>query len=214
MAAKKFSMGEALRFGWRTLKSNLGFFIVLLLAVALINGVPDYIANLIHEEAPTASFLISVGSWVLSIIVQMGLVRIALRFCDNEKATLGDLFSCVGFFFKYLFASILYALIVLVGLILLIVPGIIWGIKFMFYAYLIIDKGMGPIESLKRSSAITRGTKWDLFLFILLLFLINILGALCLIIGLFATAPTTMVAFAYVYRRLLGQAQGLPVSQA
>jgi len=38
---------------------------------------------------------------------------------------------------------------------------------------------------------------------------INILGTLALLIGLFATIPTTMVATAFVYRKLLSQvAQG------
>jgi predicted cobalt transporter CbtA len=37
--------------------------------------------------------------------------------------------------------------------------------------------------------------------------LINILGFLCLIIGIFATVPTTMMAIAAVYRNLLKQTQ-------
>jgi len=44
-----------------------------------------------------------------------------------------------------------------------------------------------------------------LSLFDLLLGLINLLGAICLLIGLFATIPTTMVATAFVYRKLLAQ---------
>jgi len=134
-----------------------------------------------------------------------GVNQIALRFCDGEKGEFADLFSCFPLFFKYLFGSILYRLIVLGGIILLIIPGIIWAIKFQFFSYFIVDKGLGPIESLKRSSAITRGAKWDLFLFGLLLGLINLLGAICLFIGLFATVPTAMVAMAFVYRKLLAQ---------
>ncbi len=49
------------------------------------------------------------------------------------------------------------------------------------------------------------GAKWDLFLFGLLLGLINFVGALVFLIGLFATIPTTMVAYAYVYRHLAGR---------
>jgi uncharacterized membrane protein len=92
-------------------------------------------------------------------------------------------------------------------MILLIIPAIIWGIKFRFFSYFIIDKGAGPIEALKRSSSITMGAKWDLFLFGLLLIGINILGFLALVIGLFATIPTSMVAIAFVYRKLLTQAE-------
>jgi uncharacterized membrane protein len=36
-----------------------------------------------------------------------------------------------------------------------------------------------------------------------LLFLINVLGAICLLVGLFLTVPLTMLATTFVYRKLL-----------
>ena len=178
-----------------------------LIVVGLISYGPNIIAELLKEDAPILSIIITIASRVLELIIGMGWIKIALKFCDNEKGKFADLFSCYPLFFKYLFGSILYGLIVLVGIILLIIPGIIWGIKFQFFSYFIIDKGCGPIEALKRSSVITRGAKWNLFLFGLLLVVINLLGAFCLLIGLFATIPTTMVASAFVYRKLLVQTE-------
>lgn len=91
----------------------------------------------------------------------------------------------------------------------MIVPGIILGIKFWFFDYFIMDKKVGPIEALKRSAELTSGVKWKLFLFFLALTGINILGALLLLIGLFLTIPTTMMAAAFVYRKLLAQTESL-----
>ncbi|MCU4137487.1 MAG: putative membrane protein [Thermodesulfobacteria bacterium] len=207
MVAQKFSKSEAIRFGWTTTKNNLGFFIALLIVIGLFYFVLDFIIELIKDEALILSSIMSIVFWVLDMVIQMGLIRISLRFCDNEKGEFADLFSCFPLFFKYLFGSILYGLIVVGGMMLLIIPGIIWGIKFQFFSCFIVDKGVGPIEALKRSSAITKGAKWDLFLFNLLLGLINLLGAICLLIGLFVTIPTTMVAWAFVYRRLLAQTE-------
>ena len=207
MRIQKFSKSEAIRFGWNTMKSNLGFFVGLLIIAGLIYYLPGIIAELLKEKAPIISFIITITSWVLSLVIQMGLIKIALRFSNNEKGEFADLFSCFPLFFKYLFASLLYGLIVIGGIILLIIPGIIWGIKFQFFSYFIVDKGLGPIEALKRSSTITKGAKWDLFLFGLLVWLINLLGALCLLVGLFATIPTTGVAMAFVYHKLLAQTE-------
>ena len=207
MVAQKFSKSEAIRFGWTTTKNNLGFFIALLIVIGLFYFVLDFIIELIKDEALILSSIMSIVFWVLDMVIQMGLIRISLRFCDNEKGEFADLFSCFPLFFKYLFGSILYGLIVVGGMILLIIPGIIWGIKFQFFSCFIVDKGVGPIEALKRSSAITKGAKWDLFLFNLLLGLINLLGAICLLIGLLVTIPITMVAWAFVYRRLLAQTE-------
>ncbi len=199
----KFIISEAVQFGWNTTKSNIGFFIGLLIVAGLIQYVPDIIATTIEADAPFLSSIILIASYVLSMIVMMGLIKIFLRFCDGEKGGFSDLLSCYPLFFKYLVGSILYGLIVSLGLILLILPGIIWAIKFYFFDYLIIDKGLGPIDALEKSSEITRGVKLDLFTFGILLGILNLLGLLCLLVGLFVTIPVTMVATAFVYRKLV-----------
>ena len=45
----------------------------------------------------------------------------------------------------------------------------------------------------------------EIFLFIILTCLINLLGALCLIVGIFVTAPISLIAFVYVYKELAKQ---------
>jgi hypothetical protein len=209
MAARKFSKGEAVRFGWNTAKSNIGFFIGLIIIVALINVVPLLVEGAVGEEAGALALIVSLASWVLDIEVTMGLIRVALRFCDGEKGRLSDLFSCFPLFFKYVFASILYGLISSIGVLLLIIPGIIWSVKYQFFGYFIVDKGVGPVEALKGSSRVTKGAKWDLFVFSILLGLINFLGALCLGVGLLLTIPLAMVAQAFVYRKLLAGTEGV-----
>lgn len=213
MTAEKFSISEAIHFGWNTMKSNLGFFIGLLILVFLFSSLSSIIAAKATEANIFLGIIFYIADFSLSIIISIGLVKIALRFCDNEKGRFADIFSQYPLFPQYLVGSILYGLIVFAGTILLIIPGIIWGIQFCFYDYFIVDKGLGPIEALKRSSAITRGVKWDLFVFFLILSGINLLGALCLLIGLFVTIPTTMVALAFVYRKLMAQAEIVQVSE-
>ncbi len=213
MATKKFFKREAIRFGWNVMKKNFWFFAGVLIVTGLITWISSIISELIKKEFAILSIIIGIAGWVLMIVVQLGLIKIALNLHDNKERKFSDLFSCFHLFFKYIFSSILYGLIVLGGFILLIVPGIIWSIKFQFFGYFIVDKGVGPMEALKRSSAITQGAKWNLFLFGLLLGLINLLGVLCLIIGLFAVIPTAMVAQAFVYRKLLSYVESPQVPQ-
>ena len=68
---------------------------------------------------------------------------------------------------------------------------------------------MGPIEALKKSSQITKGVKLDLLVFSFLLTGINILGVLAFGIGLILTIPTTIIATAFVYRKLLSKTSGV-----
>ena len=215
---KRFSKREAVAFGWETATHNLPFFVGLLLAVGALYAIPNLLGRFaeawvrgIPESFQTLPFkllsaftvvIVVAAAFVAQFVGQLGLLKIALRFCDGEKGRFSDLFSCFPLFFTYLFGSLLYGLIVVGGVLLLIVPGIIWAIQFQFYAYAIIDKGLGPIAALKYSSRITRGAKWDLFLFGFLTGLVILLGAVALWIGLFAPIPTAMVASGSVYRKL------------
>jgi len=200
--AQNFSKGEAVSFGWNAIKSNLGFFIMLMIIVFAIFGVLSAIDGALKETAPFLSILVNLVSTALNVLIGMGLIKISLKLCDGQKPGFGDLFSCAGLFWKNLAASLIYMAIILLGTLLLIVPGIIWGIMFQFCTYFIVDKGVGPIESLRNSAAATKGSKWNLFLFGLILGAVNLLGVLALIVGIFITIPLSMLATAYVYRKL------------
>jgi uncharacterized membrane protein len=203
MKAKRFSCSEAFKFGWDTVKSNLAFFIGLMVVYSLIIYVPAGIAGALKKNSAPLYVLIKIIASIINAIVNMGLIKIILNFHDEKHTRISDLFSCANLFFKYIFGSILFGLIVAAGTLLLIVPGIIWMIQFSFYSYFIVDKMLGPIAALKRSSAITKGVKWDLFIFGLLFLGINVLGLLALIAGLLVTVPLTMLAAVFVYRKLL-----------
>lgn len=216
MATDKFLKKEALSFGWNAFKSRVGFWIGAMVIYSAVYIIGNFVSNTEGESAGTALavFIASVIIWLLQMWVSLGMTQISLNFTDQKPVTVGMLFTAArGIFFKYLGGMILYFLIVLGGFILLIVPGIIWGIKFQFFQYFIVDEKLGPIAALKKSAAITAGVKGDLLVFGLLVGLVNLLGVLVLIVGLFATMPTTFVAMAYVYRKL-AMARAVPAPTA
>ena len=195
MKVNKFSIGEAIKFGWDKVKSNIILFAGIIIISILINAVTK------NDEQP----LILIFGLFLNQLISLGFVNSSLKITDNFKIKFDDFFSCYPLFLKYLIGSILYILMVYVGLILLIVPGIILAIRFQFYAYFIIDKEIGPIDALKKSFSLTNGALWQLLIFDLLLVCINIIGLLALILGLFVTIPLTSIANAFVYRKLMNQ---------
>jgi uncharacterized membrane protein len=207
MSPRFFSKSEAILFGWNTLKKNFGFFLGMLAIVVAVNVLGGLVMSSFSEEAPKALVIaLSVISWILDLLIGIGVIKIALKFCDQEQATYRDLFSAYRLLLNYLVGSIVYGIMVAIGFVFLIVPGIYLAVKYQFYAYLIIDKGMGPIDAIKRSGVLTEGVKRNLVLFWLALVGINILGMIALGVGLIATIPVSWLANAYVYRRLQLQA--------
>jgi hypothetical protein len=201
---KGFSVGEALSFGWDTTKSHLGFFIVMFIIILIVESIPQGISALGRDSA-ALGLIGSLLGLVIGIQVQIGTTRIGLKFADGRQAEFSDLFSGFELFVSMLIAAILVGLMVFVGMMLLIVPGIILGLIFCFYSYAIVDRGLGPIDALKHSAAVTQGARMALLGFWIVAFLLNMVGLLALFIGLFLTVPITMVAAAYVYRKLDSQ---------
>lgn len=202
---QRFSQKEAISFGWNTTKTNLAFFIIISLTLFILQIIPAVVRQFTGNQNTSVVIInsaVAIIFWLINLVTSMGVIKISLKFIDNQSASYSDLFSQFHLFFRYLLGSILYGLIVMAGLILLIIPGIIWGIKFQFFSYSIIDQDLGPVEALKRSWIITSGVKWRLFVFNITLGLINLLGLLALGVGLLVTVPTTSLAAAYVYRQL------------
>lgn len=206
MESKQFSVGEVVKYGWKTMKSHLFFFIVLLIVGALLTYLPAVGAIWAQNaNQPTWVWgLLFLLQLVLGCMVGLGFMRVSLSFVDKEKPHIGQLFTVFPKIFSYFIASVIYFIILLVGLCLLVFPGVIWGLRYMLYPYFILDKGAGPIEALKLSAESTMGAKWDLFAFFMVAYVIVLIGTLCLAVGLFAALPVVMVGSAYIYRRLAG----------
>lgn len=201
-----FSKKEAIKFGWGVMKSHSWFFVAILLISGFIPMLPNLANTLAGEEKPLVLslvlFVLSIAGFIMKLILDLGFIQIALNLHDHKPVVITDLFRSYPALLRYFLASILYFLIIIGGFILLIIPGIILSIRFQYYSYLIVDKDLGPIEALRQSWRMTKGHAWNLFLLGVLLGLINLGGALLLMIGLLATIPTTMMAQAFVFRKL------------
>ena len=206
---KLFTTGEPLKFGWQTAKQNFWFFARIILFVVAINILPEILPDIQSQGFASiiyilSSALLTIALWVIGMIINMGLIKISLLFVDGKKSVFRDLFSVHEFkiFIRYFVASLLYSLMVTLGFIIFIVPGIILGIKYYFYSYNIVDKQMGIVESFAVSNQMTYGHKKDLFIYALAVIGLNLLGILLLVIGLLWTIPTVFVGNAYLYRKL------------
>ncbi len=197
-----FLIGEAVHGGWQRAKERLGYFIVLLIASVVVVQLPNAIGATMPEDSLPALLLALLGI-VVSIIFSRGMIRVSVEEARNQKSSWESFKATwqeVGWYFL---ASVVYTLIIFAGILLLIVPGIYWSLKYQYMLYLVVDKKMGIRESMAASAKMTDGVKWDLIGFGFVTGIINILGFLALLLGLFMTVPATMVARAKVYDRLL-----------
>ncbi len=200
---------------WTIFKSQMGICVVAMLIVLVIavglQGVQNVLLRVVGHvtrDEPTVLAFAFCGGVAISLImtwIGIGETLFFLKVARGHPASFGDLFQGAPWLLTGFVASLLVDLAVLVGLVLCIVPGIIFALMFSQFLFLIVDRNAGIIDSLGLSKRLTDGNKLTLLGVYLLTLLINIGGVLACCIGIFFTAPFTAVLSAVVYLALTGQ---------
>jgi uncharacterized membrane protein len=133
----------------------------------------------------------------------MAVIVACLGIYDRGFASPSEFRRIGSRYIPYFFGTLLYSLLVGIGMVLLVVPGVYVGVACQFAPYLIIDRRLGPVAALRESAALTKGSRWGLLFFGLVVIGLNILGSLLFGLGLLVTVPVTFSAHVWVYRRFV-----------
>jgi len=129
-----------------------------------------------------------------------GLMRFYLKKIRHEPAKLDDAFSGFSIAFLQLFLGyIVYSLLTAAGFIFCILPGIYLAIAWQFTLTIIIDKRIDFWPAMELSRKVISKHWWSFLGFAIVMGLVNILGAICCMVGLAVTVPLTMIALMYAY---------------
>lgn len=100
-----------------------------------------------------AGFLLVLIFAVIGIFLYAMSVSLQVKSTAGKKPELSELFEDgKKYFFRIIGVSLLSGLIILVGLILLIVPGIIALGRLIMAPYYMVDKDLGVMDAIKRSN--------------------------------------------------------------
>lgn len=115
--------------------------------------------------------------WLVRIVLRVGAIRWFVG--DADRPLAGELFTDrLGWTVLNLVAgTVLYGVAVLVGLVILVVPGVFLAVALFFFNYEVIVEGENAVDALSNSWSLTAGDRLKLF----------ILGALFAGIGLAAS---------------------------
>jgi uncharacterized membrane protein len=208
---QSFTIKEAFAFAWSAYKEHIAFLVPLFLVLGAIYALVGW-----GSQPQNGDWIVQVIGSVIEIYLSMGIIHIALKIYRKEAIAVRDMFLGWEYFWKTIISAILVGLTVLAGFILLIVPGIVWWVTYMFYSYFVVDKKAGPVEAMKLSRKITVGERWHILGFALVTILANLAGLILLGIGLLVSIPVTALAIVYVYQKLsekkLGNSSSAEVS--
>jgi uncharacterized membrane protein len=173
--------GRWLSEGWNIVTADLGAYAVITLLFFLLNSVPFL------QGALIAGFHIYTAKKLM-----------------GRRAEIGDFFKGFNFFIPALVASILIGLFTFLGTLACIIPGLVIAAMYKFTFLFIIDKRMDFWQAMQASHAVVKNDYFGFTIFLILAFLVNLLGFCCLIVGLLVTVPMTFAAITVAYRELVG----------
>lgn len=153
-------------------------------------------ANFEQNSSPLNMLL----TQLLSVFLSIGLTRIGLNLTSGKEFTIGMLFGGGGKLLPAFGATILYGLMVAVGLLLLIVPGIYLAIRYGQYLTAMVDRDLGVMESFRYSSSLTTGNRMNLFLLLLMSIAIVTAGFVALCVGMVFAIPVAYLSWIAAYR--------------
>jgi len=156
------------------------------------------ISTFINDQA--ASLLsIPVLLPILAAIIMLGIKR-----AGDHKISLSALFDYYIDVWPLVLASILMNLLIMLGLLFFILPGIYLGIAYIFTFPLIIDKRLGIWEAMELSRKAVSKRWFKFFVFNLLMIFIVLISAIPFGIGLIWTLPLAFISYGILYRKIFG----------
>ena len=202
-----FSIEEALRFGWQKTKEHSLVLFQVLLTLFSLHVVQAIVDKSLANTALGGLASIAIG--VAYIILGTGFLVITLKIAKGETPVYRDIVPDLKLVLMVFLASLLVGVLVFAGLILLVIPGIYFALRFSMVRYAVIE-GAGVMESFERSTKLTDGQKWQLLGFFVVILIANVIGAILLVVGLLVTIPVTTIGLAHVYLKLKARADHAP----
>ncbi len=175
---------SSLRESWALFKDDLVLYVVASLLVFVISAV-------------------SLGLCAGPMIV--GFIKLVRKRMHGETATATDVFDGFSEFGASLVAMILIGLGVLIGSMLLIVPGVLFAFITAFTFHAIALDGMGATAAIGQSYNVIKENLAPSFALLLIVAVLNAIGG-SIIFGSLLTTPFSLIVMTFAYQRLQGTA--------
>ena len=208
-----FTIGEVISEAWQKVSGLKGPFwaaAILVTVVVLLAGLAlSFFANFLGVLDSSGiglliPVLIQLAVMALMYPFMAGIVMLGVRRSVDLPISYNEIFAYFAYAVPLVVAAILMAILMGIGFILLIIPGVYLAVAYMFTVPLIVEKNLGFWEAMETSrKTITR--HWFKFAFILIIMTVIIfISIIPLGIGLIWAYPMAIAVMGILYRDTFG----------
>jgi hypothetical protein len=210
---RPISLRHALDFAWPILKKHFGLFTAVLLTILAAWVVLEIVVIAGQRFGILLWTVMHLAFLIFFAGVEVGLLQICRALSDGKVPKFADTFAHLPLGRRFLAAQILYLLMVLIGLLLLVVPGVYLGVRCALFGFCFAGGETNLLRCFQQSATLSKGATTGLLRILAVLLVLNLLGASLLALGLFITVPLSVLVMTDVYRQLTTPLpfNGLPV---
>jgi len=218
----RIEAGEVLNRSWAIFKNEMGMCIALVLLPGFLNvfaQIPSHVISFLQQSkvigddyqivGAVAQVAFGLLASAFSYFMSIGQTIALLKIARGQQAEISDLFTGGRFFWRAVGAGILFGLMNLAGFLCCIVGMFVVILMFGPYIFALVDRDVGPVESLSVAYRITTSNLFALFVLWLAFTGLMILGLLTCGLGWIILAPYVMFTQAVAYLEM----SGLPTAQ-
>jgi len=166
MDKKLIGVFEAIQESFQIIQKNLGLFLAVGVGgqVFLTLLASIFFFQFSVEQLILSGLLVFLISIVISTFISMSIILITLKIEKNETVTLEAVFKeAASNFFKFIWLGILLSLVILGGIILLVVPGIIFSVWFFASVFILFEQNKTGFDAMKESKNLVKGHTFEVF---------------------------------------------------
>ncbi|MFZ4677880.1 MAG: hypothetical protein ACOYM4_19680 [Nodosilinea sp.] len=199
-------IGDYFSRGWEIFKQKALLFVLftlLLILIQIILAVLPYPLGSSSENGPKGGIL-NFAFNVITPALTAGYYFVAFQLARGRSAVFGDFFQGFNKFLPLFLTSLVSGILTVIGFALLILPGIYLAVAYLFAQPLVIDKGADFWQAMETSRKLITKKWFSFFGLLLVLFLLNLAGAILLGVGLLVTIPLSSCILAAAYEDIVG----------
>ena len=216
-----FELSQAFNYGWMKFQQNVGPILVATLVLiaggALISSIwyvvtlpwtamdPNDLSGASAAGLLFTAALFAIVFALVGFIVQASIVRGALAITKGEPLEVGTILSTENLG-QVILTAVLIGIGTSIGTVLCVLPGIVFAFFSQFAMHFVVDKGMSAMDAIRASFRIVNRNLASTIGLYLGVLVANLIGAILCGVGLLVSVPVSIIATAFAYRRMNGEA--------
>ena len=189
---------------WAALLMYMAVLFVISLVLGPVLGTPPAPAEGVAATTSPGELLEQLLIALLVTPIWVGIIFVGVAIASDRPAKPTSIFSWYGKTVKLFITYFLMGLMIMLGMLLLVLPGIYLAVAYQLALPLVADKDLGPWEALETSrKAITH--KWFTFFSLWVVAVLATMASMVLLgIPLIWVLPAVIVGLGIVYRNIFG----------